>query len=582
MSPTRFAAVLACAAAAGFPAVAGAQKIGYQLDRYEPTTAGDPFLAVEHPWYSSVRRAAAGLTLDYANDLLVRGTYDASGNLMRTNAIVAHSLRGHIDAAVSFADRIAISASLPVVLYEGGTDVGSGLRPLDTVAAGDPRVGARVRIFGQPESSPASLSAGVDFWIPLGAYSEERLTGEACCRVAPRLMFGGVVGDHFRYTVNAGFLYRQQAQVSSVVSGAGNTVDSEVQLGVGAQAMMLKRTLSFGPEVLVSFPVPTGGSLPTQQSITDLEIFGGIHYLAINQILLSVGGAAGLYGSPGPPDARAILRIAYAPRSDGKEAPSDRDHDGVLDDDDRCPDEPAGDAPDPKRRGCPSRDRDGDGVPDALDKCPRVPAGPHPDPKRAGCPEKDSDGDGTVDSQDQCPNEKSGINPDPQRPGCPEADRDHDSVPDATDACPDVPGSPSPDPRKNGCPGLVKVESETIQILEQVHFEVDKSDILPESFRILDAVAFALESHPVIKRISVEGHTDNQGSADFNMDLSQKRADSVVEYLITKGIARDRLEPHGYGFSRPVSDNKTAAGRQANRRVEFHIVDLAPSAAPSK
>lgn len=260
--------------------------------------------------------------------------------------------------------------------------------------------------------------------------------------------------------------------------------------------------------------------------------------------------------------------------------PVDTDGDGIVDKDDICPHDPAGPNPDPDplHRGCPETDADGDGIVDHLDRCPTTPAGGHPDPERAGCPDGDDDNDGVLNHADRCPTVPQGLHPDPARPGCPAPDRDGDSVPDATDACPDVAGAPSADPKKNGCPGMVRVEIDRITISKPVYFATDKDRILSKSFPILKAVADALSATPEIKKISIDGHADVRGTADYNLDLSRRRAENIKAFLVAHGIAADRLQTRGFGNTRPADSNATEEGRAKNRRVEFLIIDpLAPA-----
>ena len=115
------------------------------------------------------------------------------------------------------------------------------------------------------------------------------------------------------------------------------------------------------------------------------------------------------------------------------------------------------------------------------------------------------------------------------------------------------------------------VETHKIVILEQVHFAADRDVILAESFDLLQQVARILREHPQIARVRVEGHTDASGSAPHNLDLSQRRARTVREFLVKEGIAAGRLESRGYGLTRPVASNDTKEGRARNRRVEFSI-----------
>jgi outer membrane protein OmpA-like peptidoglycan-associated protein len=196
-----------------------------------------------------------------------------------------------------------------------------------------------------------------------------------------------------------------------------------------------------------------------------------------------------------------------------------------------------------------------------MDHCPSEP-GPV---ARHGCPPTDTDGDGLLDGEDLCPTE-----PGPrERQGCPIRDRDQDTVEDKVDNCPDEPG-----PVENeGCPieekQLVEIQSDRIAIKDKVHFDFDKATIQRRSYGLLDQVARVILEHPEILSVSIDGHTDSQGSADYNRDLSQRRAAAVREYLIQKGVAPERLEAHGFGEDRPIESNATNAGRAANRRVEF-------------
>jgi outer membrane protein OmpA-like peptidoglycan-associated protein len=191
--------------------------------------------------------------------------------------------------------------------------------------------------------------------------------------------------------------------------------------------------------------------------------------------------------------------------------------------------------------------------------------------------EKDTDGDGLADNVDQCPTV-----PGPkENNGCPYGDRDNDGIPDNLDLCPDVPGIPE----EHGCPRkytLVIVKNDQIVIKQQVHFATGKWVILPDSYALLGEVAMVLKDNPQM-HVVVEGHTDSVGSLKKNMTLSQRRAESVVEFLVNLGIDPNRLEAKGMGPTRPLASNKTAVGRAQNRRVEFHIVPtlgVAPAPPP--
>ena len=125
-------------------------------------------------------------------------------------------------------------------------------------------------------------------------------------------------------------------------------------------------------------------------------------------------------------------------------------------------------------------------------------------------------------------------------------------------------------------PARVVLTASNVAIMDKVQFELGKADLKPESHSLLDEVAKVLVDNPQVEVISVEGHTDSTGSADFNRKLSQQRAESVAKYLSKKGVKAARMEPKGFGPDRPIADNETDPGREANRRVEFNILKQGP------
>ncbi len=151
-----------------------------------------------------------------------------------------------------------------------------------------------------------------------------------------------------------------------------------------------------------------------------------------------------------------------------------------------------------------------------------------------------------------------------------------ETTPVVVSASPPLPPPPPPEPE----PPRVEVEETRIRVDEKIHFELDSAEISPVSDGLLREIARVITDNPQIRRIRVEGHTDRQGTAHYNLALSQRRAESVVARLVDYGVARQRLEPEGFGFSRPVATNDTEAGRAENRRVELNILeqDAAPTA----
>ncbi len=231
----------------------------------------------------------------------------------------------------------------------------------------------------------------------------------------------------------------------------------------------------------------------------------------------------------------------------------DRDGDGVLDADDKCPDV-AGLV---TLQGCP--DRDGDGITDAEDKCPDV-AGLA---KYQGCPIPDTDGDGINDELDKCPTVKGFA----RYQGCPIPDTDGDGINDEEDKCPTRVGPAS----NQGCPVIAKEVIEKINFAaKNVFFSTGSFKLLPKSFKSLDEVVKLMRDDETLM-IDIDGHTDAQGSDESNQVLSDNRAGAVKNYLVSKGVSETRLKSAGYGETKPVADNATAAGRAKNRRTEMTV-----------
>lgn len=237
--------------------------------------------------------------------------------------------------------------------------------------------------------------------------------------------------------------------------------------------------------------------------------------------------------------------------------PGDSDGDGLTDDVDQCPTIAANTAD-----GCPVPDFDGDGVLDPYDECPRE-AGTLPN----GCPDLDPDKDGVPLPDDQCPDEP-GVPPD----GCPDRDADGDGIPVPQDQCPDEPETVNGFEDEDGCPDEVPEEVKQFTgVIRGIHFDFGKATVRADSHALLDQAAKVLQEYPALK-LEVSGHSDSVGSRERNMELSQARAEAVKQYLVSKGIAPERLTTRGVGPDEPVADNATPDGRAANRRIEFKII----------
>jgi len=260
-----------------------------------------------------------------------------------------------------------------------------------------------------------------------------------------------------------------------------------------------------------------------------------------------VGGGvgAGFTQGFGSPELRALASVEWAPAM--PTPPADRDHDSILDRVDACPDEPGIASADPGKNGCPLRDRDGDQILDSDDRCP------------------DSDGDGVLDRNDQCPN-VAGVAP----LGCP-GDSDGDGIADPDDKCPSDPETKNGFEDTDGCPDVLPdAVKKFTGAIAGIEFDVGKGTIRKGSSDVLDQAAKILADYPDLK-VEIAGHTDDTGAHDYNVKLSQERADAVKSYLASKGVGAERITTRGAGPDEPLGNEKTNSARQKNRRIEFHI-----------
>ena len=314
----------------------------------------------------------------------------------------------------------------------------------------------------------------------------------------------------------------------------------------GAIGLRPVEGLLLGAELLAATTAKS--DLLFKKRSTPIEPLFGVHF-DTGTLRAGIGASpGGLTNATGSPRARFLARIELAPAAPEAAppppppAPADGDGDGVLDRDDACPQEVGVTSDDRSRHGCPApADRDGDGVRRQRRRLPRRPRSKERRPR-----------------DQRLRRQRRRRRPRPQG------------------RLPDDGRAAHAEAARNGCP-LVEVAKEQIRIREQVQFAVNKATIEPASTELLQAIATVLREHPEIKKVRVEGHTDDRGQPARNKALSRRRADAVVRWLVKEGkIEASRLESEGVGSERPLGENETEEGRQANRRVELHIVDPAP------
>ena len=514
----------------------------------------------------------------------------------RVGALVAHRAQLHLGLGFGITSWLQVTAELPMVIAQTGDDLSqtAGTVSPDGFGLGSTRLAARVGFLSQgpgglKDGMPLDLALQLGLALPFGVGNA--LNIESGWNVVPQISAGSNLGA-----------VRLGGEISFLIRPATVLTENTERDTVGSQ---------FGLRVLVSSTgdgarfegsfhtlVPMAGAAPP-----GFELLGGVR-VPIGPIELFALGGPGFGSLPGTPTVRVFAGIGIKPQAEKcsvnsthtpEECPDlDDDRDGLRNRLDRCPLEPEDkdqfedddgcidpdndrdrivDAedmcpiePGPRsNKGCPVRvkDNDNDGTPDLQDKCPTIPGPKDHD----GCPIKDADADGVEDEVDACPND-----PGPkERKGCPFKDRDGDKVEDTLDNCPDEKG-----PMENaGCPEkerqLVIITKDKLVISDKIYFATAKATILPVSFGLLNQVASVLRAHPEITMVTIEGHTDDKGSAKLNRKLSLGRAKSVKAYLEHQGVDSSRLNALGFGPDRPADTNKTEAGRANNRRVEFII-----------
>jgi len=575
-----------------------ARAQNFEVNRFRPTPVASDGLAVDGAETPGHLQLHAALTLDYAHRPLV--VVLATG---QKYGVITDQLALHGVFALGLGDRVAVFAGLPVNFLMQGDDPPRGIvtrlpRP-EGAGFGDAYLGARVRVLGD-SSRVVMLALQASLSLPLSAANASQLySGDDGVGFDPRALLQINLGE-WKLRGNVGVRLRHPQNLR------GTEIGHELSYGLGAEHRLMHDRVrllldAYGASVLKHF------ADGTQKAA--IEALVGARYDHVSGFYGGLGVGPGLTSGLGTPQLRALLTIGYA-----SPLRADRDGDGLLDAQDRCPNEPEDIDGFDDADGCPDPDNDGDGVLDDQDKCPReqedrdgvddadgcpdgdddadsIPDAQDKCPKEAedrdgyadddGCPDPDNDADRIPDAQDKCPNEAEDVDGFEDTDGCPDLDNDADGIPDLQDKCPDARGTAD----QQGCPAsavpMLRVTAERIEIPERVEFTPNQDVILSQSEPLLKQVAATIVANPQLTKLAVVGHTDSTGSAVKNLELSKRRAASVGRYLVKQGVGIQRLDAWGCGATLPVAPNDTDAGRQTNRRVEFRIATPAAGLPPS-
>jgi OmpA-OmpF porin, OOP family len=630
--------ILAASMTLSSAALAQNAKSGeFSVQKFAPAPGPRNFITVEGARTDGHWTWSGGVFINYAaNPFTLRScvskTNCDSANAVNKNDIhiVETMVTGDALASLTPIPRLQIGLRVPVTYVRGdGVDPNTGLAAkggLSATGLGDPMLEAKVRAFGAV-TDPFVLGAAVFATGPAGrATAKDKFIGDKSPVVGLRGIFDGNAGP-ISFGFNLAGLYRQESKLGSTELGSA----FRYGVGVGYKISPVIRGIAEGyGETKFSSKAGTNslealGAVQINPLASPINVYAGagggviqgvgvpqvrafVGFMYVHEVMDSDGdGLAddvdkcptdpedsdGYQDEDGCPD----------PDNDGDAVPDtadkcpnkpetengfqdedgcpdelpDRDNDGVTDTEDQCPDDggPTVIRAKGKNYGCPDRDKDG--VPDKIDQCPDEMEDTDGFKDEDGCPDPDNDNDGVLDGEDECVDQPGTK----ENHGCPDPDSDGDGIPDSKDKCKDKPETYNGFEDGDGCPdkapqSLIEVTDEGIKIKEQVQFATGSDKIVgAKSFKILDQVASVLVANQAINQLEVGGHTDNVGGAEGNKSLSQKRADAVKKYLVEKGGVPDRkLTAVGYGQEKPIADNATPKGKQANRRVEFNIIKL--------
>ena len=533
--PSLLARLLACVFVT-FLARSALAQASFDVQHFRASPHSDAFITVESGAVAPSLDVRAQVFFNYSFRPL--DIFDQNGTPASS---LDHRFDMAISGAISLFDRLSLALSIPATLYQGG-NFPTGAPPKN-VAFGDLRLDPKVSLLDARRHF-VDLALMLSLTVPTATGSS--FAGDRS------VTFGGELDVSRRFgparaAINFGFVVRQPSTYFDI--RISHELYARTGVGFDVGWFVKKVPLEFFVELFgrtsAVTPFVNAGESP-------LEGILGARFSILRQLSLTAGVGRGLLPGYGAPAVRAFVGVTVIPLS-------------------RAPD-----APQP--------------ISQPVSQPVSLPASqpaPQPVSQPVSLPvlPQDPDKDGLFDSADACPFEAEDFDGFIDDDGCPELDNDSDGIKDSDDKCPLEPEIINGVDDFDGCPdkgkSLVVVTKEAIQILEKVMFQSGKATILPQSFGLLDQVVNTMKNHGEIGVVRIEGHTDSDGPDAFNLQLSQMRAEAVRGYLIKAGIAEQRLQAKGFGEAKPIAPNSSRRGKDANRRVEFNVVQDAASAASS-
>jgi outer membrane protein OmpA-like peptidoglycan-associated protein len=548
-----------------------------------------------------------GLVIDYGNDLLRVGANQQG----QPPNLIEHSFQGTLQFNYGILNKIVIGLDVPIDLMAGpaqqGTVAGvtnpsepgwAGTQ-LDEQTLGFLALHAKWRITRVEQGIGLALGAQIGFPVsdaPKAAGADSSFWYWPQAIVEKR--FGST--GQFRIALNAG--YRGHAASGTVLPlRNGIYEDGSLFTYGGGVSYRILEPLDVVAETYGTYLLASNATTDVKNSD---EAVAGIKLFVERNSYLMLGGGTRLTDGFEAANIRGFIGFIFEPsigdrdgdgiKDDVDQCPDepedfdgfqdedgcpdpDNDNDGILDVNDRCINEPEDRDGDQDWDGCPETsdgDRDGDGILDSKDKCPDDPEDRDGFQDEDGCPDPDNDNDGIPDKKDACPNDPEDKDNFEDEDGCPDPDNDHDQIPDVVDKCPNEPETYNGFEDEDGCPdkGSVIIQDNNIVILDKIKFATNSAQILPESNRILDAVATTINHHPEFMLMEIAGHADERATDQYNLRLTQDRVNSVMAALVQRGVAKEKLRSKGYGEYCPEDPGHNETAWEKNRRVEFKIV----------
>jgi len=516
------------------------------------------------------------------------------------DAAIDNRVMSNIQLSLGLFQFLSLSVDLPLIFWQTGYNLDSlkfnqGKTDLIPSGLGDLRLGLKT-ILLKREDAPVGLA----FYLPVGTPTSSggSLFGEEDYSFTPM----GILEFSDAPVRNRSYKFR-----GSIYGGYHiRPEDMLLNTPVGNQ-VVYGAALAFHPVRFAEFLIDYSGK--SGEDGTTGELLFGLKLLTSSAVEVNLGGGLGVQPGIGTTDMRGVFGVTVAPDFDPRFQDEDgdgipktldkcpramEDFDGVLDED-GCPDyDSDGDGIDdsvdkcPSKKedrdgfmdddGCPDLDNDNDGIPDITDRCPLEPETFNRYLDDDGCPDsnlnKDTDEDGVRDGDDRCPFEVEDIDKFQDEDGCPDPDNDGDGLLDYEDQCPDAREVVNKVDDLDGCPDesdRVRISKNKIVIGEKIFFDFSKATIKEQSFDLLDEIASLILAKPKLRIIRIVGHTDDIGSDEHNLKLSQDRANAVREALIEREVEAHRLAAEGRGESMPLVRGTSESARAKNRRVEFLI-----------